>query len=102
MTCQHTALSAFGEAHSNVGLTEVNRSVNTRHNQMVKGKNKNIINRSQCNMAPSEPSFSTTARHEYPKTPEDQDCDLKSQVMNMREVFNKDINKSLSEIRKTQ
>ena len=53
-------------------------------------------------MAPSEPSFSTTARHEYPKTPEDQDCDLKSQVMNMREVFNEDINKSLSEIRKTQ
>lgn len=78
------------------------RPANTRENQMVKGMSKNIVNRSQCNMAPSEPSFSTTARHEYPKTPEDQDCDLKSQVMNMREVFNKDINKSLSEIRKTQ
>jgi hypothetical protein len=57
--------------------------------QMAKGKSKNIINRSKYNLAPSEPSSPTIARPGYPNTPEEQDCDLKSHLMKMLEIFKK-------------
>jgi hypothetical protein len=44
---------------------------------MVRGMGKNINNRNQCHLAPSEPSSPTTASPRYPKTPEKQDSDLK-------------------------
>jgi hypothetical protein len=61
---------------------------------MVKGKHKNIINRSQYNwhqqnttlllqQAPNIP--------EYPKVPEEQDSDLKSHLMKMIKAFKDDI-----------
>ena len=41
---------------------------NTRDNQMTKGKHKNINNRNQGNMAPSEPHSPTTASLGYTNT----------------------------------
>jgi hypothetical protein len=54
---------------------------------MAKGKLKNTINRSQYNMAPSEPSSPTTVSPGYPNTLEEQDCDLKSLLMKMIQAF---------------
>ena len=64
---------------------------------MAKGKDKNITNKNQSNMAPSEPSSPTTASPGYPNTPEKQDLDLKSYLMMLIEDF-KDINNSLKEV----
>jgi hypothetical protein len=50
----------------------------TRDNQIAKGQCKNIINKSQGNMIPPEPSSPTTARSRYPNTTETQKDDLKS------------------------
>jgi hypothetical protein len=64
---------------------------------MAKGKYKDIINRSQYCMAPSESSCSpTTAISGYPNTPEEQDCDLKFHVMKMIESFKETRNNSLN------
>ena len=71
---------------------------NTRDNQMSKGKDGNIINRNQGNMAPSEPNSPTKARPRYPNTSEKQDLDLKSLLVMMIEDFKKDKNNSLKEI----
>ena len=65
---------------------------------MVKGKHKTISNRSQNTWASSEPSSPTTASPEYTNTPENQEADLKSYRMKIRESFNEDINNSLKEI----
>ena len=48
-------------------------------------------------MAPSDPS-SSTASPGYSNTPEEQDLDLKYNLMKMIEDFKKDINNSLKEI----
>jgi hypothetical protein len=48
-------------------------------------------------LAPTEPSFSTTASPGSPNTPEQQDSDLKSHLMKMIEAFKEDINNSLKE-----
>lgn len=58
---------------------------------MVKGKLENTVNRIQCSMAQSEPSFPTTAITRYPNTPEEQDCDHKSLLMKMIEAFKKEM-----------
>jgi septal ring factor EnvC (AmiA/AmiB activator) len=71
------------------------KGVNTRYNQMVRGKHKNISNRSQCFLAPSEPSSSTTASPGYPNTPEKRDSDLNSHLMKMIEELKEEINNSL-------
>ena len=71
---------------------------NTRDNQMAKGKRRNITNRNQGNMAPSEPNSPTTASPGYPSTPEKQELDIKAQVMMLLEEHKKDINKSLKEM----
>jgi hypothetical protein len=42
-------------------LPGTTKPANTRVNQMAKGKHKNRINKSQYNMAPSEPRFSSIA-----------------------------------------
>jgi hypothetical protein len=55
---------------------------------MVKGKSKNIINRSQSNKTPSEPSPPTTANSGYSNTPKEQD--LKYYLMKMVEAFKED------------
>ena len=68
---------------------------NTSDNQMAKGKCRNVVNRNQENMAPSEPNSPTR----YPNTPGKQGLDLKSQVRRLMEGFiedfKKDINNSL-------
>jgi hypothetical protein len=61
---------------------------------MVRGKNKNMRNRSQYNLVPSEPSSPTTASHGYPRTHEKQDSDLKSHLIKMIYAFLEDINNS--------
>ena len=65
---------------------------------MSKGKLKNISNRSQSNVAPTEPSSPTTARPEHSNTTEAQEENLKTNFMEMTEVFKEEINKSLKEI----
>jgi hypothetical protein len=46
----------------------------------------------------SEPSFPTTASPEYSYKPKEQDSDLKSHLVKMKEAFKEDINKFLKEI----
>jgi hypothetical protein len=67
--------------------SETARPTNTRDNQMVRGKYKNLRNRNQGYLASSEPSSPTKASPEYPNTPEKQDLDLKSHLMMMIEDF---------------
>ena len=67
---------------------------------MAKGKCKNVTNRNQSNMAPSEPSSHTRASYGYPNTWEKQDLDLNSYLMMLIEDFKKDINNPLKEIQK--
>jgi hypothetical protein len=62
---------------------------------MVKGKHKNISNRSQNMWKSSDPSFPTTASPEYTNTPENQESVLKSYLMKVVESFKEDINNSL-------
>ena len=69
------------QAHKRFKHKPVTRPTNTKDNQMAKGKYRNITNRNQGNMAPSEPNSLTTASPGYPNTPEKQDLDLKSQLM---------------------
>lgn len=64
---------------------------------MRKGKNKNIISRTQYNMTYAEPSSPSTARPGYPNTPGELDCDHKSHLMNKIGAFNKYINNYLKE-----
>jgi hypothetical protein len=58
-------------------LSETARLVNIRDNQMMRGKCKNIGNRNQCHLAPSEPCSPTTASPGYLNKSEKQDLDLK-------------------------
>jgi hypothetical protein len=74
------------------------RPVNTRDNQMARGKHKNISNRNQCYLATSELSSPTTASPRCPNTPEKQDSDLNNYLLKIIEDFKKDINHSLKEI----
>ena len=78
-------------------LSETVTPANTTDNQMAKGKSKNITNRNQSNMAPSEPSSPTIASPGYPNTPEEQDLDLKSHGM-MLIGFQEEHNNSLKEV----
>ena len=73
-------------------------TINTRDNQMAKGKRRNVANRNQGNMAPSKPNIPTRASPGCPNTPEKQDLGLKSQLMMLMEGFKKNINNSLKEI----
>jgi hypothetical protein len=57
--------------------SETARQANSRDNQMVRSKGKNINKRNQVYLASSEPSSPTTASPGYPNTPEKQDSDLK-------------------------
>jgi hypothetical protein len=54
---------------------------------MVKGKHKNIIDSSQCNMTPSDLSCPITESPEYPNKHEKQDYDLKPHLMKILETF---------------
>ena len=74
------------------------RPTNNRDIQMVKGKHKNISNRSQNMWKSSDPSFPTTASPEYTNTPENQESVLKSSLIKIIEYFKVDINNSLKEI----
>jgi hypothetical protein len=80
---------------------ETARPTNTRDNQMVKGKYKNLINRNQGYMASSEPSSPTTASPGYPNALAKQDLDLKSHLMMLIEDSTKYINNS-KKYRRTQ
>jgi hypothetical protein len=59
----------------------------TRDYQMVKGKQKNHINRNQNHWATQEHSTPTTAHPGYPNTPEKQDSVLKSYLIMVSENF---------------
>jgi hypothetical protein len=74
--------------------------MNTRDNEMARGKGKNISNRNQGYLAPSEPSSPITVSPGYPNIPEKQDADLISHLMMMIEDFKKDINNSIKEIKR--
>jgi len=67
-----------------------------------RGKHRKPSNRNQDYMASSEPNSPTKANTEYPNTPEEQDLNLKSQLIMMMEDFKKDIKNSLEKCRKTQ
>ena len=71
------------------------RPVNTRDNQMVKGKGKNTSNR---NLGYLEPTSPTTTSPGYPNTPEKQDYDLNSHLMMMIEDFKKGTKNFLKEM----
>ena len=66
---------------------------------MAKGKCKNITNRNQGNMAPSEPSSQTKASTRYANTLEKQDLDLKSYLMMLTENFKKEISNGIKEMK---
>jgi hypothetical protein len=68
---------------------------------MMRGKLKNISNRNQGYLAPSETSSPTTRSPEYTIILENQDLDLKSHLMMMIEDFKKEVNNSLK-FRRTQ
>jgi hypothetical protein len=74
------------------------RAGNTRDNQTVGDKYKNISNRNRGYLASSEPISPTIANPGYTITPEKQDSDLKSFLMMVIEDFKKNINNSLKEI----
>jgi septal ring factor EnvC (AmiA/AmiB activator) len=61
-------------------------------------KHKNISNRNQGYLAPSEPNSPTIASPGYIITPEKQDSNLKSLFVIMIEDSKKDMNNSLKEI----
>jgi hypothetical protein len=65
---------------------------------MSKGKCKNLTNRNQDYLAPSEPNYPTTVSPGYPNTQEKQDMDLKSYLMMIVEDFKKNINNFPKEI----
>ena len=65
---------------------------------MKRSKHKTINNRSQYTLASSEPSSPTTVSPGYTNILENQERDLKSYLMKVRESFKKDINNSLKEI----
>ena len=76
--------------------------VNTRDNQIAQDENKNIINRRQCILPPSEPNSPTTERSIYPNTLGDQKSDIKFHLMRMIEAFKEEITNSLKEIQEKQ
>jgi hypothetical protein len=67
----------------------------TRDNQTVRGKQKVKNNRTQCSLAPSEPSYPRTTSPEYTNMSKNQDSDLKSHIMKMIEAIKEDINNNL-------
>ena len=58
---------------------------------MARGKQKNLHNGNQENLATSEPSFSITAKSRMPNTPEKEDSDLKSYLKVMIDIFKKSL-----------
>jgi hypothetical protein len=67
---------------------------------MVKGQHQNTINKTQHNMAPPEPRYPPTARPVYPSRAQAQEDDLESNLIKMIEVFKKEMNESLEEIKR--
>jgi hypothetical protein len=65
---------------------------------MAKEKCKNLTNRKQDHLAPSEPSMPTTVSPGHPNTVEKEDSDLKSYLVMLVEDIKKGINNSLKEI----
>jgi hypothetical protein len=64
---------------------------------MVRGKSKNLTNRSQDHSPSSECSTPTSPSPGHPNTPEELDPDLKAYLMMMVEDIKKDFNNSLKE-----
>jgi hypothetical protein len=63
--------------------SETARPANTRDNQIVRGKGKNINSRNHGYLESSETSSSNTVSPGYPNIPEKQDSDRKSYLMVM-------------------
>ena len=76
------------------------RPANTRDIKMIKGKLKNIINRSQCDMTPLASYYTIILLQQVLDnlTSEEQDSDLKSHFMKIIEAFKEYIDNSLKEI----
>ena len=66
---------------------------------MARGKQKNLCNGNQDNLATSEPSFPIIASSRMPNTPEKEDSDLKSYLKMMMQIFEKSVNNSLKQER---
>jgi hypothetical protein len=66
---------------------------------MVKGKRKNLTNKSQDHSPSSELSTPTSASPGYPNTPEKLNLDLKAYLMMMIEDIKKDFNNLLKKYR---
>jgi hypothetical protein len=64
---------------------------------MAKGHHKNTISKNQRNMAPSEPSYSTTTSPGYSNIFETQENDIKFNLVKMIEAFKEEVNISLKE-----
>jgi hypothetical protein len=94
-----TSKTTGSQAHRRDKLqSETAIKTNTRGNRMARGKHNNLSNRNQGYLASLEPCSPTTANPGYPNTPDKQDFDLKSHLMNRIEGFKKDINYSIKEI----
>jgi hypothetical protein len=78
--------------------SEKRRSANTRDTQIKRGKDKNISKRNQGYLALSELSCPITGSPGYPKTPEKEDSDSKSDLIMMIQNFKEDINNYIKEI----
>lgn len=76
------------------------RLFNTRNNQVTKDKCKNISNRSQYTLEPSEPSSPIMAIPGYPSISEKKDSDLNYCLIKIIEAFKDDINSSFKEAQK--
>jgi hypothetical protein len=67
---------------------------------MAGDKHRNRSNRNKGYLASSEPNSPTITSHGYTISPEKQDMDLKSLLMEIMEEYKKDINNFLKEIQK--
>ena len=76
----------------------ITRPVNTRDNQMERGKHRTTSNRSQYKWVSSEPSSHNTTSPECTNIPENQEADLKSYLMKIIGSLKEDIKNSLKEI----
>jgi hypothetical protein len=77
--------------------SEIARPIKTRDKEMLRGKHKSMSNRNHCHLISSEPSSPTTESPGYPNTPEKQDPDLKSHLVEIIEDLKEDMNNSLKE-----
>ena len=70
-----------------MSLTWASKPANIRSNQIAKGKGKNTISISQCNMALSEPNSPITASLGYPNRHKEKDYNFISHLIKVIQVI---------------